>query len=178
MFGNPDSRFTSVVEVLLSAVGGMRSVSYEIEVADQPAQAIAAVAWDTTGERFPREWRGHLDEVYACLRQAGVKGGCNVMVYRDLPEPGHIRAEVGVEVGAGFSPSGRVQLSALPAGPAAVTTHRGPYEGLGAAHAAVGRWCAAAGRTLTGQRWEVYGDWEEDPARLETRVCYGLASNV
>jgi hypothetical protein len=27
-----------------------------------------------------------LDEVYACLSRAGVQGGCNVMLYRDLPE--------------------------------------------------------------------------------------------
>jgi len=153
-------------------------MSYQIELTDQPARPIAAVAWDTTGEQFPRQWRGCLDEVYACLRQAGVTGGCNVMLYRDLPEPARISVAVGVEVGAEFSPSGRVRLSALPAGLAAVTTHRGPYEGLGAAHRAVGRWCADQGRALTGERWEVYGDWEEDPARLETTVFYGLASNV
>jgi len=23
--------------------------------------------------------------------------------------------------------------------------------------------------------WEVYGDWREDPAELETEVCYGYA---
>lgn len=97
------------------------------------------------------------------------------MLYRDLAEPGRVGVEVGVEVGAEFSPSGRVRLSALPA---AVTIHRGPYEGLGAAHQAVARWCADQGRALTGERWEVYGDWEEDPARLETTVFYGLASNV
>jgi hypothetical protein len=53
-----------------------------------------------------------LDEVWACLRQAGVRGGCNVMLYRDLP--------------------------------------------------------------TAGERWEVYGDWREDPARLQTMVFYRL----
>jgi len=153
-------------------------MSYEIDVTAQPRREIATVAWDTTWEQFPRQWRGCLDEVYACLRQAGAKGGCNVMLYRDLAEPGRVSVEVGVEVGAEFSPSGRVRLSALPAGPAAMTVHRGPYEGLGAAYQALSRWCAAQGLALTGERWEVYGDWEEDPARLETTVFYGLASNV
>jgi hypothetical protein len=61
-----------------------------------------------------------------------------------------------------------------PEGPAAATTHRGPYGELGAAHQAVRRWCAEQGREITGENWEVYGDWHEDPAELETEVFYRL----
>jgi effector-binding domain-containing protein len=121
-----------------------------------------------------------LDEVYACLGRAGVKGGCNVMLYRDLPEAGQVAVEVGVEVSDSFPAAGTglgsalVLVSALPAGLAAETTHRGPYDGLEAAHQAVRRWCAGQGHELTGERWEVYGDWHEDPAQLQTRIFYGL----
>ena len=149
-------------------------MSYEIEVATQPRRTIAAVACTTTWAQFPRQWRGMLDEVYACLRQGGTPGGCNVMLYRDLPGADRIAAEVGVEVSGPFAQVGRVRLAELPAGPAAVTTHRGPYGELGAAHQAVVRWCEAGGRELTGKRWEVYGDWVEDPGLLETKVFYGL----
>ena len=148
---------------------------YEIEVTAQPRRAIASVAWDTSWEAFPGEWRDRLDEVYAWLRQAGVHGGCNVMYYRDLPEPRRMAVEVGVEVSGSFEPAGRVRPSALPAGLAAVTTHRGPYEQLGAAHQAVAGWCAANDRSPTGERWEVYGDWHEDPRLLETQIFYRLA---
>jgi hypothetical protein len=55
---------------------------YDVSVAAQPRRPIAAVAATTTWERFPGQWPGMLDEVYACLRRAGVKGGCNVMLYR------------------------------------------------------------------------------------------------
>ena len=78
-----------------------------------------------------------LDEVWACLRQAGVKGGCNVMLYRDLPTAGHVAVEVGVEVSEPLAVTGAVMMSALPAGLAAGTTHRGPYEEIDAAHQAV-----------------------------------------
>jgi effector-binding domain-containing protein len=149
-------------------------MTYEIEVATQPRRTIAAVAWTTTWEQFPRQWRGMLDEVYACLRQGGTTGGCNVMLYRDLPDAGRIGVAVGVEVGGSFAQVGRVRPTELPAGPAVVTTHRGPYEELGAAHRAVVRWSEAEGRELSGERWEVYGDWEEDPRLLETKVFYGL----
>jgi hypothetical protein len=33
----------------------------------------------------------------------------------------------------------------------------------------------ASGRDLTGERWEIYGDWREDPSLLETRIFYRLA---
>jgi effector-binding domain-containing protein len=115
-----------------------------------------------------------LDQVYACLGRAGVKGGCNVMLYRDLPEADQIAVEVGVEVSDPFPTSGMVVVSALPAGLAAETTHRGPYDVLEAAHWAVLRWCASQGREIAGERWEVYGDWHEDPAQLQTRIFYGL----
>jgi effector-binding domain-containing protein len=153
---------------------GKAVLSYEVSVAAQPRRPIAAVAATTTWERFPGQWRGMLDQVYACLGRAGVKGGCNVMLYRDLPEADQIAVEVGVEVSDPFPTSGMVVVSALPAGLAAETTHRGPYDVLEAAHWAVLRWCASQGRKITGERWEVYGDWHEDPAQLQTRIFYGL----
>jgi effector-binding domain-containing protein len=149
-------------------------VSYEVSVADQPRRPIAAVAATTTWDRFPGQWRGMLDEVWACLRQARVKGGCNVMLYRDMSAPGHVAVEVGVEVAETLPVTGAVMMSALPAGLAAGTTHRGPYEDIFAAHQAVLRWCTAQRREITGERWEVYGDWHEDPAQLETMVFYRL----
>jgi effector-binding domain-containing protein len=153
---------------------GSGSIPDEIEVAAEPRRPIAAVVATTTWERFGGQRRGMLDEVYACLRQPGVGSGCNVMLYRDLPEADRIAVEVGVEVSSPFPPSGRVRASALPAGPAAATIHRGPYGGLDAAHQAILRWCASQDRKLTGERWEVYGDWHDDPAQLKTRICYRL----
>jgi hypothetical protein len=40
--------------------------------------------------------------------------------------------------------------------------------------AALERWCAASGRAPAGTRWEVYGDWEEDPAKRQTDVYFLL----
>jgi effector-binding domain-containing protein len=149
-------------------------VEYEVEVVTQARQSTAAVPATTTWREFPGQWRGMLDEVYACLRQAGASSGANVMLYRDSPGDDQVEVEVGVEINAPFPASGRVIMSALPAGLAAKTTHRGPYSGLGAGHQAVLRWCARQGRELTGQRWEIYGDWNDDPAQLETVIFYGL----
>jgi effector-binding domain-containing protein len=108
-------------------------------VAERPTAVVAAV---TTWQEFPARWKPMLDQVYACLRRHGsARQGCNVMFYRDDPP----YAEVGVELISPCALDHPVVRSALPGGETAMTVHRGPYENLGAAHAAVTRWCADAG---------------------------------
>jgi hypothetical protein len=46
--------------------------------------------------------------------------------------------------------------------------------GGGEAHAALRAWCAANGRTIGAYSLEVYGDWSDDPAKLETTIQYLL----
>jgi effector-binding domain-containing protein len=131
----------------------------------------AVVARQTTWEEFPALWGRLLDEVYTFLRDGGAtQEGHNVMLYLDdVPN-----VEVGVQVTGPFIPAGRVVPSVLPAGRVATTVHRGSYDHLNAAHRAVLAWCAAQGHELTGTRWEIYGDWHENPDDLETEICYLL----
>lgn len=144
---------------------------YEVTLHTMPASPTAVVAAATTWEEFPRLWKTLLDEVYTVVRGGGAtQTGHNVMLYRDdIPN-----VEVGVQVEGPFEPSGRVVPSVLPAGEIATALHRGPYDALEEAHLAVRTWCAARRHELTGVRWEIYGDWHEDPNDLETEVCYLL----
>ena len=83
-------------------------------------------------------------------------------VYRDaVDEPGQLDVEFGVGITAPVTAVGDVRPVDLPVGAVATTTHRGPYTGLGAAHAAVLAWCRAHSLALAGPRWEVYGHWIE-----------------
>lgn len=133
-------------------------------VAERPTAVIAAT---TTWQEFPDLWRDLLDRVYACLREQGApRQGCNVMLYKD--QVPHV--EVGVELITPCPLGGPVTRSVLPAGRVVTMVHRGPYEALGTAHDAITRWCAAQGLPLAGPRWEMYGDWHDDPAQLETDV--------
>jgi hypothetical protein len=149
----------------------MAPAPHEISVRVAAARPTAVIARRTTWAEYPGLWRPLLDEVYAVLARLGTPGpGCNVMLYLDdVPN-----VEVGVEVTAPFPAAGPVIASALPAGPVATTVHHGPYDRLDSAHRAVRAWCAAQGHQLAGPRWEVYGDWHEDPAELETTVSYLL----
>jgi effector-binding domain-containing protein len=136
-----------------------------------PARPTAVVAAVTTWQDFPSQWKPMLDQVYACLRRHDSAGqDCNIMLYEDATP----RVEVGVELIAPCVLDSPVVRSSLPAGQAAMTVHRGPYGELGRAHEAVVRWCAASGLELAGPRWEIYCDWREDPADLETEVYYLL----
>ena len=144
-------------------------MDYEITLHKTAGSPTAVVAQATTWDEFPRLWRLLLDEVYAFVRGGGTtQTGHNIMLYRDdVPN-----VEVGVQVAGPFVAAGRVTSSELPAGRVATTVHRGAYDGLGAAHAAVRAWCGAHEHVLTGTRWEIYGDWREDPQELETEVSY------
>jgi effector-binding domain-containing protein len=112
-------------------------------------------------------------EVWEFFRASQLpKPGRHVALYRDC----EINLEVGAEVAQPFTGNGRVVCSSTPAGLVATATHWGPYHRLGEAHGAIVQWCAQNGHALAGPNWEVYGHWEDDPARLRTDVFYLLQS--
>jgi len=113
--------------------------------------------------------------VWKVLRSLQIPGaGRHVALYLDH----HINVEIGVELEAPFAGSGEVVGSSLPTGLIASTTHYGPYQTLGAAHAAIRDWCKDNDRTPAGPNWEVYGhwldEWNRDPSKIRTDVSYLL----
>jgi effector-binding domain-containing protein len=83
------------------------------------------------------------------------------------------------DVEAGFPAStptngeGDVEPSDLPAGPAAVTVHVGPYDAIRPAHAALQAWILEHGGAPVGDAWEVYlsdPEVDQDPATWRTEV--------
>ena len=140
----------------------------ERTVTTRPTLVVAA---RTTWAEFPTLWRPLLDEVWGCVRAAGLTGGCpTVMLYLDdAPQ-----VEIGVLTTEPVPLTGRVVRSSLPAGAVATARHRGPYSGLGDTHRTVRRWAGAHGRPLAGPRWEIYGPHRQDPAELEVQVNYLL----
>ncbi|HEX3787445.1 MAG TPA: GyrI-like domain-containing protein [Pseudonocardiaceae bacterium] len=134
-------------------------------------RVTAVVAATTTWPEFAGLWKPLLDQVYICLgSQGALQEGRNVMLYKDdVPN-----VEVGVELVVPCEFIEPVIRSVLPAGEVATTVHRGPYEQLRTTHAAVVRACDENDWRRAGPRWEIYRDWQEDPAELETEVYYLL----
>jgi effector-binding domain-containing protein len=119
---------------------------------------------------LPAEITARLDVVYAFLKTAPVtQQGHNVCVYHDASAE-EVDLEAGVQVSGPFEGSGEVRCSSTPGGHAARTVHVGEYRRLGEAADALIDWCREHVGMPCGPSWEVYGDWNEDPAKCETTV--------
>jgi effector-binding domain-containing protein len=85
--------------------------------------------------------------------------------------------DFGVQVIRPFKDEGEVICTETPAGEVAMTTHIGSYAGIAAAHNAIQSWRTATGRAFGTCSWEVYGDWTDDEAKLETMVVLFVELN-
>jgi len=148
----------------------------EIRVETVQAEWVAAVRARAPVGGVAQVWKPALDQVWAFLRaNGGVKRGHNLFLYhhaahRDEP----MEIDFGVQVADPFEPVGNVRCIATPAGEVASIVHIGPYDRMGDAHAAIHAWCSANTRTIGPASWEIYGDWTDDPSRLETTIKYLL----
>jgi effector-binding domain-containing protein len=145
-------------------------MTYTVELQQVTPRALAAVRDRMPVREVPARFMPLLDQVYAAARAHAIPlDGQNVFVYRD-DASGRMDVAFGVGVRAPFAPVGRVEPVEVPGGTVATTTHWGDYAGLGAAHDAVVAWCRAEGRALAGVAWEVYGHWDDDPAKRRTDI--------
>ena len=152
-------------------------MKYDVVVETVPAELIAAVRATVPISGISRAWKPALDQVWAFLQtKPELKPGHNLFLYyhperRDQP----MNIDFGVQVTRRFEPAANVRCIETPSGEVATTVHTGPYDRLGAAHDAIHAWCAANNRKIAQASWEIYGDWNDDPARLETTIRYLLA---
>jgi effector-binding domain-containing protein len=147
---------------------------YDVRVEKATSRPLAAVRAEVAPADVSRAFRAPLDQVWAFLRShPGVHaGGHNVFLYHHEMRDGRMPVDFGVEVTGAFPAAGDVRFVATPAGEVAVVVHRGPYDRLKEAHDALRRWFTAEERRIGAASWEIYGDWSEDPAKLETAICY------
>jgi effector-binding domain-containing protein len=149
----------------------------QVQVEVVSPRLLAAVGREVAVGRVGEVWRPALDQVWAFLRtQPGLRtDGHNIFLYHHGDS---MKADFGVEVTREFAASGEVRPVRTPGGEAAMARHVGSYDGLAEAHKAIHEWVRESGRGLAGTSWEIYGDWNEDPAKLETWVMYLLAENA
>jgi len=154
-------------------------MAYIVTVETVRPRILAAVRKRVAMGRIAQEFKPALDKVWAFLRQnPGLRtDGHNVFLYHhEAPEIMPI--DFGVEVTRNFdgaSPgSGDVACVTTPAGEAAQVVHRGPYDQMRATHGILHQWCADNKRRIGMHSLEIYGDWSDDPAKLETTIQYML----
>jgi effector-binding domain-containing protein len=138
---------------------------------------LAAVRRKVTIGHVGAAWRPALDQVWAFLRARPElrEDGHNIFLYHHPPKRSDpMDVDFGVEVVSEFDLQGEVRPVTTPAGQVATVVHVGSYDRLGSAHEAIHAWAAANHRAFAGMSWEIYGDWNDDPDRLETTVMYLL----
>jgi effector-binding domain-containing protein len=138
---------------------------------------LAAVRRTAAPREIPTVFGPALDLVWPFLRKhQGLRtDGHNIFLYHHVPRPeAGMPIDFGVEVTRRFEPDGEVRCVETPTGEAAVLENRGAYSGLPRAHATLHAWCATNGRTIGAHSIEVYGDWSDDPNKLDTTIQYLL----
>jgi effector-binding domain-containing protein len=150
----------------------------EIVVQHASARLLATVRRQVRLGQVAAVWKPALDQVWAFLKQnPGLRtDGHNVFLYHHPPSrimP--MEVDFGVEVTRTFERSGEVAATATPTGKVVSALHVGPYDRLNETHQAIHAWAAANKLVLAGKSWEIYGDWSNNPATLETRIEYLLS---
>ena len=149
-------------------------MGYLIEVEKLTAQKALAIRTRVRPEELSDELARIFPEVFqfAMSEQAGVSGMPFARYLIDSAS--ELEIEAGVPVSTTVRGNGRIMPIELPAGPAAVATHFGPYSGLSGAREALRAWLRENGKSAADPMWEEYisdpGD-EPDPAKWETRLC-------
>src|SRR5215831_5100559 len=150
-------------------------MNYDVKLQTIPPRILAAVQQRVAIKDIPTAFKPALDQVWAFLRKnRGLRtDGHNIFLYHH-ETPDIMPIDFGVEVVRPFVGEGDVQCVTTPSGEAAVVVHRGPYTKIGQAHQALHEWCKANGRIIGDHSLEIYGDWTDDPEKLETTIQYLL----
>lgn len=100
--------------------------------------------------------------------------------YRSLDtELREFEVEAGFPVRGDLTESDEVDVSLLPAGPAAVAVHVGPYDAMGPTYEALAEFLKEQHAQAMGSAWEVYvsePDEEPDPAQWRTEIVQSFTA--
>ena len=151
-------------------------MKYDIAVEIAQPELLAAVRTTVRIKDVAKAWKPALDQVWVFLRAHGeLRPGHNRFLYHHAQRRDEaMTVDFGVLVARPFHREGDVQCFETPAGEVARAVHIGPYDRLGDAHNAIHAWCSSKNRRIGQASWETYGDWNNDPALLETTIKYLL----
>ncbi len=150
---------------------------YTITTETLTAQPTLSMRFEVPQDQLAAKFAEVLPAVFGHAMQGDAKpAGMPFARYHGME--GTMDVEAGVPTAGPGKASDTINVSSLPGGDAATTVHRGPYDGLGAAHEALIAWAKDNGRTPSGGPWEVYitdPSAQPDPEQWETKVFLPLA---
>jgi AraC family transcriptional regulator len=159
------------------------------EIRQVAPQLTVAVKIRTSIPQLGSEFDKHLPAIIERLGELAIPvGGPPFARYHTFAEgEDAVDVEIGFPLGSAEAAGlpamadlhpGDIGTSELPGGEAAVTVHRGPYEGLRAAYLELLEWIRAEGREEGSGPWESYVDDPgaiEDVSDVRTEIVWPLA---
>jgi AraC family transcriptional regulator len=156
-----------------------RGPSSKIEIRLLGGHDTATVRETVARDSITEALGGMYQAVGEVLRKQGISTGGNRFArYHTFGDS--VDLEAGFIVPTPIQPDGSVKPSKLPAGPAAIAVHRGPYEGLADTYEAVRTWLERSGRQASGGPWEIYitdPSSEPNPNAWLTEILWPLRSS-
>ncbi|HYN47341.1 MAG TPA: GyrI-like domain-containing protein [Candidatus Nanopelagicales bacterium] len=152
-----------------------------VEIVELEAVRVAAIRSVVGAEDIPDFMSDALSLVAAALREAGVAPAGPPFARYFAGGPDGLDMAAGFPVAEPFLAAGVVHPGELPAGPAAVATHVGQYQGLEAAWNALRERVGALGRPLGDNPWEVYvvaPGSDVDEAEWRTELVWPLRGDA
>jgi effector-binding domain-containing protein len=146
---------------------------YLVRTEHADPRRLASIRTTTSRAKLGPTIIAMLDQIWPVLREQGVRTDHNVVIYYGSTEQG-FDIDVGVETLSEFTGPGPIALAQTPSGEVATIAHFGDYADMGPAYAALEQWCVDNDRQPTGVRWEVYGDWDDDPTKRRTDIYFAL----
>ncbi|HSW42730.1 MAG TPA: MerR family transcriptional regulator [Patescibacteria group bacterium] len=152
---------------------------YEVKVKEVPEQPVLMIRTRTTMAGIAEAMGRAFGELMAYQGRAGIApAGPPLCVYAE-DFNGETGGEMWVCVPApsGVTGEGRVETAALPGGTMATTIHRGPYDTIGQAYAALFGWIEEHGHHPAGPMRDVYltDPDEVPPEEYLTEVLWPIA---
>jgi effector-binding domain-containing protein len=153
-----------------------RGASSKIEIRLLPARITATVRQEINRDDVTEALGRMYQAVGAAIAKQGIMAnGAPFARYHDFGD--RVDLEAGLPVPSPIQAEGNVKPSQLPAGPAAIAVHAGPYETLASTYDAIGSWIERTGRQASGGPWEIYltdPSTEPEPARWLTEIIWPL----
>lgn len=149
---------------------------YEITTEILSAQPVLSMRFEVAPAQLAAKFAEVLPAVFGHAAQ-GSAPPCGMPFARYHGFGETVDVEAGVPTQGPGQGTETISVSELPAGPAAVTMHVGPYDKLGDAHQALAEWAKANGKSVSGGPWEIYvsdPSQQPDPAKWETKVFLPL----
>jgi effector-binding domain-containing protein len=155
------------------------AMSYDVKTKEVSAQRIVGIRSRVRLSELGAEAARAFGELFAHLGRAGAApAGPPLALYHRPPgDDDEVDVEFCVPVGRPMSGAGRVTGRELPAATAAYTLHRGAYDEVGPAYAALQRWMQEHGHEADGAPREIYlvgPQQAADAAQLRTEVQWPL----